>query len=172
MRSASTKTQAVLSLLKGLGVEEKHIQTSRVNVSPIYDYSKQIQPPPILGYTASNDFAVVFKGTLMDRVGEFMDRAVTAGATNFGSLQFEHSRQRELEREALSKAAADARARAQQLARELGVTLGEVISVAETVAGRPGPVLMRAVTESAAAAPVMSGELSIVANVDVVFALK
>lgn len=171
MRTATTKTQAVLTLLKGLGVEEKNIQTSRVNVTPIYDYSKQIQPPPILGYTSSNDFTVLFKGKLMDRVGEFMDKAVAAGATNFGSLQFENSKQRELEREALSKAAADARARAEQLARELGATLGQVISIAETVGGRPGPVLMRTMAESAAA-PVMSGELNIVANVDVVFELK
>ncbi len=172
MRSASSKTQAVLALLKSFGVEEKNIQTSRVTVTPILDYSRQIQPPPIVGYTSSNDFTVVFRGTQMDRVGEFMDRAVTAGATSFGSLQFENSKQRELEREALGKAAADARARAQQLARELGANLGPVISIAETVAGRPGPVLMRSMAEGTTAAPVMTGELSIIANVDVVFELK
>jgi uncharacterized protein YggE len=172
MRTASTKTNAVLALLKGFGVEEKNIQTARVAVTPIYDYSKQIQPPPILGYTSSNDFVVVFKGKLMDRVGEFMDRAVVAGATNFGALQFENSRQRELEREALARAAADARARAQQLARELGASLGQVISISESAGARPGPVMMRSMVESATAAPVEAGELTITVSVDVVFELK
>jgi uncharacterized protein YggE len=172
MRSASTKTQSILALLKSFGVEEKNIQSSRITVTPVLDYSRQVQPPPIVGYTSSNDFTVVFKGTLMDRVGEFIDRAVTVGAMSFGSLQFENSKQREMERDALGKAAADARARAQQLARELGATLGPVISIAEAVAERPGPVLMRSMAEGATAAPVMTGELSIVANVDVVFELK
>lgn len=173
MRSASTKTQAVLTLLKGLGIDEKNIQTSRVNVTPVFDYSRQIQPPPIVGYTSSNDFAVLFKGKLMEKVGEFMDRAVTAGATSFGSLQFESSKQRELEREVLRNAAADARARAQVLAKELGAELGRVVSISESVGGgRPVPVYMRAAAEAAPAAPVMSGELTITANVDVVFELK
>ncbi|MBX2991612.1 MAG: SIMPL domain-containing protein [Bacteroidetes bacterium] len=175
MRSASSKTQAILSLLKNLGVDEKSIQTSRVNVSPVYDYSRQIQPPPIVGYTSSNDFTVLFKGKLMDKVGEFMDKAVAAGAANFGGLQYESSKQREIEREALKKAADDAKARAEVLAKQLGATLGQVTTISESVSGGgPGPMLMRgnAMMEASSAAPVMQGELSIRADVHVVFELK
>ena len=34
MRSASGRTSEILALLKSMGVDEKNIQTSRVNVSP------------------------------------------------------------------------------------------------------------------------------------------
>lgn len=174
MRSASGKTQEILALLKSLGVDEKNIQTSRVNVSPIYDYSKQIQPPPIIGYNSSNDFSVLFKGKLMDKVGEFMDKAVTAGASNFGGLQYEASKQRELEREALKKAADDAKARADVLAKQLGVSLGQVMTISESVSGGgPVPIMMKgAMMDASSAAPVMQGELSIRAEVHVVFELK
>lgn len=175
MRSASAKTQEILTLLKSLGVDEKSIQTSRVNVSPTYDYSKQIQPPPIVGYNASNDFSVVFKGKLMDKVGEFVDKAAAAGATNFGGLQYESSKQREIERDALKKAADDAKARADVLAKQLGASLGQAITVSESVQqGGPVPVLMRnaVMAEGSSAAPVMQGELSIRAEVHVMFELK
>lgn len=173
MRSAGAKTQAVLAVLRALGVEEKNIQTSRANVSPVFDYSRQVQPPPIIGYISTNDFSVLFKGKTMEKVGEFMDRAVTAGATSFGSLQFETSQQRTLERDVLAKAAADARARAEVLAKELGAELGPVVSITESPSGgRPLPMYMRAATEAAPATPVMSGELSITVSVDVVFGLK
>lgn len=173
MRSASGKTQEILSVLKSMGVEEKNIQTSRVSVSPTYDYSKQIQPPPIIGYNSSNDFSVLFKGKLMEKAGEFMDKAVSAGATGFGGLQYEASRQRELERDALTKAAADARSRAEVLAKELSSKLGQVLTISESV-DRPGPMPMvrMASMDASSAAPVMSGELSIRAEVNVMFELK
>jgi uncharacterized protein len=158
MRSASGKTAEILSLLKSLGIEERNIQTSRVNVSPTYDYSKQIQPPPIVGYNSANEFSILFKGKLMEKVGEFMDKAVTAGASNFGGLQYEASAQRELD----------------VLAKQLGSSLGQVVTISETVSGGgPVPMMMKStMMDASSAAPVMQGELSIRAEVHVVFELK
>jgi uncharacterized protein YggE len=152
-------------------VNQKDIQTSRVGVSPIYDYEKRIQPPPIVGYTATNEFSVVFKQELMKRVGEFLDKAVTAGAANFGTLQYESSTRKEHEREALVKAAADAKARAQALAGELGVSVGRVISVSEVGVAQPGPIVQTYARSDAQAveAPMMAGQIDIEAGVDAVF---
>ena len=174
MRLANGKTAEILSLLKGLGVEEKNIQTSRVNVSPTYDYSRQIQPPPIIGYNSANEFSVLFKGKFMDKVGEFMDKAVSAGATNFGGLQYEASTQRELEREALKRAADDAKARADVLAKQLGASVGQVMTISESVSqGGPVPMMLKStMMDASSAAPVMQGELSIRAEVNVIFELK
>jgi len=174
MTQASSKTRQILDILKNIGVDTKDIQTTRVTVTAILDYQRQVQPPPIIGYSGTNDFNVVLKGKLMDRVGEFIDRAVIAGATSFGGLMYENSRQRELERDALKKAAADAKARAEVLAKELGAGVGAVVSISESVS-RPIPydrgVAAMAMTD-ATAAPVMTGELTITATVDVVFELK
>ncbi|MBM2840396.1 MAG: uncharacterized protein HW412_924 [Bacteroidetes bacterium] len=173
MAQASKKTSDILAILKGYGIDPKDIQTSRVTVSAILDYQRNIQPPPIVGYNGVNDFTVLFKGKLMDKVGEFLDKAVGAGASNFSGLTYESSKQRELERDALKKAAADAQARAEVLAKELGATLGKVMTISENVSG-PAPMMMRGAMMDAVtvAAPVMTGELSINAQVSVTFELK
>lgn len=173
MNMASGRTREILGLLKNLGVSDKDIQTSRVTVTAILDYEKRIQPPPIVGYTGSNDFSVLFKGKLMEKVGEFLDKAVTAGASSFSGLMYEASNSRELEREALKKAALDAKARAEVLAKELGVSVGQVLSISESVT-TPVPFQrgMMAMTDASSSAPVMSGELTITATTSVVFELK
>ena len=172
MTQASKKTNDILAVLKGYGVDPKDIQTSRVTVSAILDYQHNIQPPPVVGYSGVNEFTVVFKNKLMDRVGEFLDKAVTLGVTGFSGLMYESSKQRELERDALKKAAADAQARADVLAKELGATLGRAMKISESVVS-PAPVFRSGMMDAtAAAAPVMTGELAINAQVTATFELK
>jgi uncharacterized protein YggE len=172
MAQTSKKTADILALLKGYGVDPKDIQTSRVTVTAILDYQRNIQPPPIVGYNGVNEFSVLFKGKLMDRVGEFLDKAVAGGVTSFGGLMYESSKQRELERDALKKAADDAQARAEVLAKELNATLGKVMTISESI-NAPAPVMRGAMVDAtAASAPVMTGELAINAEVSVTFELK
>jgi uncharacterized protein YggE len=172
MTQANKKTSDILAVLKGYGLDPKEIQTSRVTVSAILDYQRNIQPPPVIGYNGVNEFTVLFKGKLMDKVGEFLDKAVSLGVTSFSGLMYESSKQRELERDALKKAAADARERADVLARELGATLGKAMNITESVVS-PLPLMRSAMMDaSAAAAPVMTGELAINAQVTVTFELK
>lgn len=172
MTQASKKTSDILSVLKNYGIDLKDIQTTRVTVSAILDYQRNIQPPPVIGYSGVNDFTVIFKNTLMDKVGEFLDKAVTLGVTSFSGLMYESSKERELERDALKKAATDAQARAGVLAKELGATLGRVMNVSESVVS-PTPVMRAGMMDAAAAAaPVMTGELAITAQVTVTFELK
>jgi hypothetical protein len=173
MTLASTRTRDILAILRGYGIDDKNIQTSRVSVSPVLDYQRNIQPAPIVGYTGTNEFSVLFKGELMKKVGDFMDKAVAAGASSFGGLYYEASKQRELERDALKKAADDAQARAEVLAKQLGATLGKVMNISESVSG-PGPIArgVMATDISGTSAPIMTGELTITAQVDVVFELK
>jgi hypothetical protein len=172
MTEASTRTREILDILKSYGIDTKDIQTSRVTVSAILDYEKRLVPPPIIGYNGTNDFSVVFRGKQMESIGGFLDRGVAAGASSFGGLTYESSKQRELEREALRKAAADAQARASVLARELDASIVRVLSVSESLAA-PGPLRREALSvESAVAAPVLAGELAIAVYVDAVFELK
>lgn len=172
MLQVSKKTSDILAVLKGYGIDPKDIQTSRVTVSAILDYQRNIQPPPIIGYSGVNEFTVLFKGKLMDKVGEFLDKAVTLGVSSFSGLMYESSKQRELERDALRKAAADAQARAEVLAKELGAALGRVMNISESVSS-PAPMMRATMMDAAStAAPVMTGELAINAQVAVSFELK
>ena len=172
MTTASQRTKQVLDLLKAHGVEAKDIQTTRVAVSPVYDYEKRTQPPPIIGYTAGNDFTALFREESMGRIGEFLDKAVEAGASNFGSLIYESSDERTLEEKALGEAAENAKGRAEVLAARLGARVGRVLSITETGMSVPSPIVQDYIrAESGMAAPVMPGEMNVVARVDVVFEL-
>jgi hypothetical protein len=176
MGTANERGREVVSLLKEYGVEEKDIQTRRAGVSPIYDREKRTQPPPIVGYHASNDLTALFRGKSIGRIGDFLDKATAAGATNFGGFQYEISTRRELERDALAVAARDARSRADMLAGELGVVVGRVLHISET-GMTPAPVLQRheaSVMQYSDSSPaqVMPGEITITAGVDVVFEVK
>ncbi len=175
MQAASKRARDIIALLGSYGVKKEDVQTSRVTVNPVLDYEKKIQPPPVVGYTGINEFSVIFKGKAMDNVGEFMDRAVSAGASGFGSLQFESSKARELERDALANAAADAKARAMVLAKELGATLHHVRQIRESsVAPQPIPMLRTGALSvaSESPAPVSAGEITVRAEVDVEFDLE
>ncbi len=172
MSQANKKTSDVLAMLKAYGIDAKDIQTSRVTVTAIIDYQRNVQPPPIVGYNGVNEFTVLFKERLMDKVGDFLDKAVASGVTSFSGLMYESSKQRELERDALKRAADDAQARAGVLAKELNATLGKVMTISESV-NSPAPAMRGAMVDAtAASAPVMTGELTINAEVSVTFELK
>ncbi|MCI0708127.1 MAG: SIMPL domain-containing protein [Ignavibacteriae bacterium] len=165
----------VIAMLKRFGIEDKDIQTARVSVNPVYDYSKQNHPPKIVGYSAQNDVHIVIKK--MDDAGKILDQAVQNGATGFGPMSYDTSKRTELERDALCRAADDARVKAELLAKQLGTSLGRVMDISESSISSPPPVrpmfktFAGAVSESADV-PVMSGEVEITANVQVVFELK
>ncbi|HEX9828602.1 MAG TPA: SIMPL domain-containing protein, partial [Bacteroidota bacterium] len=110
----------------------------------------------------------------MDDAGKILDQAVKNGATGFGPLQYESSKRRELEYEALARAAEDARVKAELLARQLGATLGRVMTVSESGVNYPSPIVpMRMKSEmSSMDVPVMAGEMEISASVEIVFELK
>ncbi len=168
----SKLTADVIAVLKRFNVADADIQTTRVALSPVYDYDKRVSPPPIIGYSVQNELRVMIRK--MDDAGRIIDQAARAGATGFGRLQYESSRRTELEREALKKAADDARTKADLLARQLGATLGRVLTISESTAPAPPSIVPMAMEARAASidVPVMPGEIEITATVDVVFELK
>lgn len=170
MSEASGRTNEVLLQLQAHGVEEKDVQTKRVSVSPEYDREKRTSPPTISGYVAQSEFSALFRQEAIDRLGRFLDKAVAAGVTNIGGMNYETSERSALEQRALGEAAKDARIRAEKLAAQLGAKVGQVLSVAESGLGSPGP-RAEAMAMSDSGSPVMMGEMDVVARVEVVFEL-
>ncbi len=164
-------TAQVMAMLKRFGVAETDLQTTRVSVNPVYDYSKQNTSPAIVGYSAQNEVVVVIRR--MEDAGKILDQAVKNGATGFGPLLYDSSRRAELEREAFKNAADDARVKAELLTKQLGATLGRVMTINELGVSSPSPVVpMMQMRMAAAEVPVSPGEMEIQANVEVVFELK
>ena len=170
-RSANSSTlAAVIDRLKATGIADRDLQTSIVSVSPQYDYSREGAPPRLAGYTFSNLVAAVVRD--IERVGEAIDAALTAGATNVDHIAFRVADQSAAEREAREAAVADARVKAETFAGAAGVTIEGVAAIVESGAPIPYPMPVAermAFAAKDASTPIEPGTNEVVATVTIAY---
>lgn len=159
----SKATAAVIARLTASGVEARDLQTSNLSINPNwtgYDSST----PTISGYVASNMLTVRVRA--LDTTGSVLDAAVADGANTLNGMTFGLADPEPSYNEARKEAVADARAKAELLAQAAGVTLGQVVAIADGGAMTdPAPMYRDAV--AASPVPVQGGELGLVANVTI-----
>jgi uncharacterized protein len=158
----------VLLALKGAGIEEKDIQTSRLSLQPQYAPNRG-GTSPIVGYHAGNRVTVRLRD--ITKAGSVIDTLVGAGANDVGGIDFMVSGASKLLDAAREQAIADARRKAEIYAKAAGVTLGAPLSIAEE--GSPGPMPFRKLSGGmAAATPIAQGEETLAVTVNVSWAIK
>jgi uncharacterized protein len=158
----------VLSALKGAGIAEKGLQTSRLSLQPQYA-PKPPGPSAVVGYRASNHVTIRLRD--VSKVAGVIDTLVTAGANEIGGINFMVSNASKLLDEAREQAVADARRKAEIYARAAGITLGAPLGISE--GGSPGPIFRtKMAAPLAAAAPVAQGEETLHVTVSVSWAIK
>ena len=174
MTQNSEQQAAVIAALTGSGVEERDIQTSGLNLTPMLDYSREGQPPQVTGYQAQNIVTVRVRD--LEGLGGTLDSLVTAGANEINGITFGRDNSDEMQDEARRDAVADAQHRAEVIAEAAGLTLGPVLTLRDVVysQGGPEPMMMRQAMDagSAKAVPVQGGELTTMAQVEMQFALR
>jgi uncharacterized protein YggE len=167
---ANSKSMAAITkALLESGVAQRDIQTSRFSVQPVYAPQEPRTEPKLAGYSVSNQ--VRLKIRQIDKVGEILDRLVTAGATDIGNVEFLVSEPSKALDQAREAAIADARRKAEVYAHASGVQLGRVEWITEDSGFAP-PVSTRAQGASAAMAapvPIASGEDTLRVRVTVSF---
>jgi uncharacterized protein len=159
----------VLAALKGAGIDEKDVQTSRLSLQPQYAANRN-GPSPIVGYRASNRVMVRIRD--IGKVAGVIDTLVGAGANDIGNISFSVSHASQLLDDARERAVADARRKAEIYAKAAGVTLGAPLNISEVGAAAP---LFRAKVATAmgeAATPIAQGEETLSIAVNVTFAIK
>lgn len=161
----------VLLALKGAGLEDKDVQTSRLSLLPQYANQSRPGPNVITGYRATNRVTVRLRD--ISKVAGVIDTLVAAGANEIGGINFTVAEPSKLLDQARDKAMADARRKAEIYARAAGVTLGAPISIAEESGPGPAPFRKMAVGMAAAATtPVAAGEETLSVTVNVSWAIK
>jgi uncharacterized protein YggE len=158
----------VLQALKGAGIEEKDIRTSRLSLQP-QSAPNRSGPSAIAGYRASNRVTVRVRD--VTKVASVIDTLVGAGANEIGGINFVVSQASKLLDEARERAVADARRKAEIYARAAGVTLGAPLSISEEGNAAPAPY-RRMAAGMAASAPVAQGEETLQVTVSVSWAIK
>lgn len=126
------RIDAVKAALLDNGVAAEDIRTEYFNIYQDKGFAPETSGPsgePQSFYRITHVMNVTVRN--VDRMAELLGVAVEAGANTVHSINFNIADRSSLETEARINALDDARARARQLADELGVELGEVMSVTE-----------------------------------------
>ena len=169
---ANSKTMAaIIKALLDSGVAQNDIQTSRFSVQPVYLPQEPRTEPKLAGYSVSNQ--VRAKIRQIDKLGEILDRLITAGATDVGNIEFLVSDPSKALDQAREAAIADARRKAEVYARAAGIRLGQVEWITEQSGFGPA-VPFRAQGASAAraaAVPIATGDDTLAITVTVGFAI-
>ena len=161
LRQNSVEMQKVIARIKALGVAEKDIQTTGINLNAQYDYNQESQRPVFRAYQASNRVSIILRK--IEDTGKVLDGLVAAGANDLNGPSFS------IENDDAAKGAARKRAfeRAQSQAKAYADLLGyddaKVLAIAESIEGRgPMPELVAARLSAAkdAAPPVQPGMVS------------
>ena len=113
----------------------------------------------------------------IDMVGTVIDTAINAGASNVNSIEFGLKDSQVYKDKVLQQAIADAKRKAQVVANSLGKSIVNVVSVNTgstyiEAKNFNNAMYMRAADATGATSPIQSGDISVRANVSVVFEMN
>jgi uncharacterized protein len=170
---ANKVVAALLAAVRELGIDAKDLQTSQLNLNPIYAPYRpdggEPQEPRITGYQAS--YSVSVQVTRLDLVGRVVDASLGAGANQIEGVTFGLQNEQPARERALDAAVRQARRKAEVMAAALGVQLQEVLEVSEGGPQAVVPLFDKRMAFEASAAqaptPISPGELTIDATVTV-----
>ncbi|QFT77393.1 SIMPL domain-containing protein [Erythrobacter sp. THAF29] len=163
MQMNATQMRKVIDRLKSLGIDEKDIQTSGINLNARYDYNRTDNRPVFRGYQVSNRVSVILRD--IEEVGRTLDELVAAGATDLSGPNFSIEDDASAKDTARKRAIERGQARAQDYASMLGYDSVRVLEISEAVTGR-GPMPQMAARDVAeqsivlTASPVQPGQVS------------
>lgn len=172
MSATSDAVREVLALLEQAGIEPRDVQTDSISLQPLWLRSNNNSdiPPRITGFVARNSLGIRVRD--LDQLGSVLDQVVQNGANTFNGLQFSIAEPDELVAAARAVAVKDAMAKAAQLAEAAGVTLGSIQKITEQSGSIRPQMMEMASTRAMSDVPVAAGELSLSAQVTIVFAIE
>lgn len=148
MRRNAMQMNAVIERILALGVDEKDVQTTGLNLNARYDYNHDTQNNVFRGYQVSNRVSVKLRD--IDGTGAALDALVAAGATDLDGPNFSIEDDEAAKEAARASAVKRAQARAEAYAALYGYDGVRVLAVSEAIQGR-APVqqmAMRAAADS------------------------
>lgn len=172
---ANHKTADFLSKVKTLIGNKGTVQTSNINLSPVYN-----QPGPngnyvqqIVGYRADNSLSI--RLTDFSLVGPVIDTAVVAGLNDIQSVSFGLQDDTDARLQALGDAVKQARKKADVMATAAGITITGVWEISEQnaqVMPFQGTPMMARAEGGATPTPVEAGDVVTDATVTIKFFVK
>ena len=129
MRLNAQQMSAVVDRIKQLGVAERDIQTTGINLGAQYDYDQASRRQVFRGYQASNRVSVKLRQ--VERTGEVLDALVAAGATDLSgpdwSIDDDTAARAQARRQAMETARTQALEYARADRRDIGLGLDALV---------------------------------------------
>lgn len=121
----------LIAAVKKLGITSKEIKTTNYSVYPTYTYENNINR--ITGYDGNATITV--KTNKTETVPLIIEEATKAGANQINNTRFIVDDPALYREEARGKAIKNAKDQAEKLAKSLGIKLGKVVNVVESLSG-------------------------------------
>ena len=181
---AATAMSKVVKAIEEKGVKQDDIITTQFSIYPqttwieVSDSLGVHSEPRIVGYTVNNTVQVTVRD--IDELGVVIDDAASTGGDliRVNSIQFTVDDPTIFSKQIRQAAAADAAARADLYARAMGVTLGQLVYLAELSGSAPMAMSydtgMRSapmMAEAFAPSPISGGDVMISVTVQAMFAI-
>lgn len=165
MAQESARMDAIVAALEAAGVAKSDIQTQGYSISPNTNANGTVT-----GFTVSDTLQVTT--TDLSKVGQILDRAVSAGANTVEDVSFTVSHPASYETLAEAAALADAHRQALAAAIRLGRHLGPVTSVNLEPNASGGPIFAQATVHASAAPDILPpASLTVTSQVQVEYTL-
>jgi len=129
---------AFLAKLESFELESQTLDSSQVNISPVYDYVKNQRT--LRAYQVSRDIS--FKLNNLDQLPQMITLIGASKVSRLNKIEFGLSDMSIIKEEALTKALENAKHLAQHIARTYEVNLGRVYKVTHKTSNN-SPVMMR-----------------------------
>jgi uncharacterized protein len=165
---ANTKQMtAIMAALRDAGIAANDIKTSRFSIQPVYPPPQPGVEQKVSGYSVSNQLDVTIRQ--IDKVGDVLDRLVSAGVTDVGNIAFLVGDTSKLLDQARTAAVADARRKADIYASAAGIKLGAVAFITEDSGFVPPIAGVAPRALAARAVPISTGEDTLRVSITVGF---
>lgn len=179
-KEASAQNAIVMNKIQkdimALAITKDNIKTTNYNLYPLYN-RKDNGRQEITGYSVSNQITVTVDN--IDIVGNVIDTAINAGANSVNSVEFSLKDPQSYKDKVLVQAINDAKRKADIIAKTLGKNVVNVVSVNSNnsyIETRTFNSMMYAKAADSAAvgtsSPIQAGDISVKANVSIVFEIN
>lgn len=163
----------LIDQLKALELPGARIQTSSVQLYPVYGPHNGVDQPRIVAYQASNSVSV--RTDDIASIASVLDLAVRMGANQINGPMFELRDADGAQRDALRLAVAEAKRKAETIAQAMDMKILRWEEISEAGSMAPGPMVyageMMAMRDSVST-PVEAGEIETTATVTLVARLS
>jgi len=162
---------AIINDLKEFGIAEEDIKTQNISINRIDDAYNLNNPSQEVRWAANNSVEVTLREA--GRASELAHLLARSGATNGYGPNFQLHNENRSETELLQSAIEDAKTKAEQLATNAGASLGEILTIDESMSqNSPIVPMFESRGLGGGGTPVEPGTSTVSRTVMVVFELR